>query len=50
MQISRIISGGSNWKGSTSAALGAHGNGLFETSGRRGESSTDILDGSATSH
>ena len=50
VQISRIISGGSNWKRSISAAPGTHRNGLLETSSRRGKSRTHILEGLATNY
>ena len=50
LQIPRRISGGSDWKGSESAALGACGRGLSLVNGSNGESRTDIDEGSATSH
>jgi hypothetical protein len=49
-QTSRRISGGSDWKGSKRAALGAHGRGLSLVNGSNGELRTDIDEGSATSH
>ena len=51
-QTPRRISGGSDWKGSERAALGAHGRGLKlpRVISSNDESRAGVNEGSATSH